>query len=68
MKGILTPEQRRSCSPRTGDARAAPLVFTQNWESFLGKLSVPVTEELLAAGEVCRLYLSCQPSASRPAL
>jgi hypothetical protein len=44
MKGILTPDQ-------------APLVFTQNWDSFLGKLSVPVTEDLLAAGEICRLYL-----------
>jgi hypothetical protein len=44
MKGILTPDQ-------------APLVFTQNWESFLGKLSVPVTEDLLAAGGICRLYL-----------
>jgi hypothetical protein len=44
MKGMMTPEQ-------------APLVFTQSWESFLGKLSIPVTEELLAAGEVCRRYL-----------
>jgi Uncharacterized oxidoreductase dhs-27/Ecdysteroid kinase-like family len=45
MKGFLTPDQR-------------PLVFTQNWESFLGKLSVPVTEELLWAGELCARYLS----------
>jgi ecdysteroid kinase len=44
MKGMLTPDQ-------------APLVFTQNWESFLAKLSVPVTDELLAAGEICRRYL-----------
>ena len=44
MKGMLTPDE-------------ALLVFTQNWESFLGKLSVPVTEELLAAGDICRLYL-----------
>jgi Protein of unknown function (DUF1679)/Ecdysteroid kinase-like family len=44
MKGIMTPDQ-------------APLVFTQSWGSFLGKLSIPVTEELLAAGEVCRRYL-----------
>ena len=44
MKGMLTPDQ-------------ALLVFTQNWESFLGKLSVPVTEDLLAAGDICRLYL-----------
>jgi hypothetical protein len=44
MKGILTPDQ-------------APLVFTQNWESFLGKLSVPVNEDLLAAGDICRRYL-----------
>ena len=44
MKGMMTPDQ-------------APLVFTQSWESFLGKLSIPVTEELLAAGDVCRRYL-----------
>ena len=44
MRGMLTPDQ-------------AWLVFAQNWESFLGKLSVPVTEELLAAGDVCRRYL-----------
>jgi hypothetical protein len=44
MKGMLTPDQ-------------ALLVFTQNWQSFLGKLSVPVTEDLLAAGDICRLYL-----------
>jgi Uncharacterized oxidoreductase dhs-27/Ecdysteroid kinase-like family len=44
MKGILTPEQ-------------APLVFTQNWECFLGKLSIPVTEELLWAGDLCARYL-----------
>jgi hypothetical protein len=30
-KGMMTPEQ-------------APLVFTQSWESFLGKLSIPVSE------------------------
>jgi hypothetical protein len=44
MKGILTPDQ-------------APVVLTQNWESFLGKLSIPVTEELLSAGELCARYL-----------
>jgi hypothetical protein len=44
MKGMLTPDQ-------------APLAFTQHWESFLSKLSVPVTEDLLAAGDICRLYL-----------
>jgi hypothetical protein len=44
MKGMMTPDQ-------------ASLVFTQSWGSFLGKLSIPVTEELLAAGEVCRRYL-----------
>jgi thiamine kinase-like enzyme len=44
MKGMLTPDQ-------------ALLAFTQNWESFLGKLSVPVTEDLVAAGDICRLYL-----------
>ena len=44
MKGMMTPDQ-------------APLVFTQSWGSFLGKLSIPVTEELLAAGEVCRRCL-----------
>jgi hypothetical protein len=44
MKGFLTPEQ-------------APLLFTQNWESFLGKLSIPVTGELLRAGELCARYL-----------
>jgi hypothetical protein len=44
MKGMLTPDQ-------------ASLVFTQTWESFLGKLSIPVTEELLWAGELCSRYL-----------
>jgi hypothetical protein len=44
MKGILTPDQ-------------APVVLIQNWESFLGKLSIPVTEELLSAGELCARYL-----------
>jgi hypothetical protein len=44
MKGMMTPHE-------------APLVFTENWERFLDKLSVPVTEELLAAGDVCRRYL-----------
>jgi Ecdysteroid kinase-like family len=44
MKGMLTPDQ-------------APLIFTQVWDSFLGKLSIPVTEELLAAGDLCRRYL-----------
>jgi hypothetical protein len=33
MKGLKTPER-------------SPLAFTQSWESFLGKLSIPVTEEL----------------------
>jgi Ecdysteroid kinase-like family len=45
MKGLLTPDQ-------------AQLVFIQEWESFLGKLSIPVTEELLRAGELCARYLS----------
>jgi hypothetical protein len=49
MKGILTPDQ-------------APVVLIQNWESFLGKLSIPVTDEMLSAGDsaratVCSLYL-----------
>jgi Ecdysteroid kinase-like family len=44
MKGMLTPDQTL-------------LAFTQNWESFLGKLSVPVTDELLWAGELCARYL-----------
>jgi hypothetical protein len=44
LKGILTPDRR-------------PLVLAQNWESFLGKLSIPVTEELLSAGELCARYL-----------
>jgi hypothetical protein len=44
MKGMMTPDQ-------------APPVFSQNWQSFLGKLSVPVTEELLWAGELCERYL-----------
>ena len=44
MKGMMTPHE-------------APLVFVQNWERFLDKLSVPVTQELLAAGDVCRRYL-----------
>jgi Protein of unknown function (DUF1679)/Ecdysteroid kinase-like family len=44
LKGILTPDQ-------------APVVLSQNWESFLGKLSIPVTEELLSAGELCARYL-----------
>ena len=45
MKGILTPDQ-------------TPVVLNQNWESFLGKLSIPVTEEVLSAGELCARYLS----------
>jgi hypothetical protein len=45
MKGILTPEQ-------------APVVLIQNWQSFLGKLSIPVTDEVLSAGELCARYLS----------
>ena len=44
MRGMLTADE-------------APLVFTQNWERFLDKLSIPVTQELLAAGDVCRRYL-----------
>jgi Ecdysteroid kinase-like family len=44
LKGMMTPHE-------------APLVLTQNWESFLGKLSIPVTEELLATGELCARYL-----------
>jgi Phosphotransferase enzyme family len=44
MKGIKTPDQ-------------APVVLSQNWESFLGKLRIPVTKELLAAGEFCARYL-----------
>jgi Ecdysteroid kinase-like family len=45
MKGIMTPDQ-------------APVVLIQNWQSFLGKLSIPVTEEVLSAGELCARYLS----------
>jgi hypothetical protein len=45
MKGILTPDQ-------------AQVVLIQNWESFLGKLSIPVTDEILAAGGLCARYLS----------
>src|SRR4030095_4998224 len=37
------------------DARAEPVAFTQSWESF--PLSIPVTEELLSAGELCARYL-----------
>jgi hypothetical protein len=44
MKGMMAPDQ-------------APLVFAQNWDSFLGKLSIPVTEELLRARELCARYL-----------
>jgi hypothetical protein len=44
MKGMMTPHE-------------APLVFTQGWERFLDKLSVPVTEELLSAGALCARYL-----------
>jgi len=44
MKGFLTPTQ------------AQPMLI-QNWDSFLGKLSIPVTEELLRAGELCARYL-----------
>jgi len=33
------------------------VAFTQSRESFLGKLSIPVTEELLLAGELCARYL-----------
>jgi hypothetical protein len=44
MKGMLTPDE-------------APLVFTENWASFLSKLSIPVTEELLWAGDLCARYL-----------
>jgi hypothetical protein len=39
-KGMMTPHQ-------------APLVFTRNWERFLDKLSIPVTEELISAGALC---------------
>jgi hypothetical protein len=45
MRGIMTPDQ-------------APVVLIQNWESFLGKLSIPVTDEILSAGELCAHYLS----------
>jgi hypothetical protein len=44
MKGFLTPAQ-------------APLVLSRNWESLLGKLSIPVTEELLWAGGLCARYV-----------
>jgi hypothetical protein len=44
MKGMMTAEE-------------APLVFSQNWDSFLHKLSIPVTELLLSAGELCGRYL-----------
>jgi hypothetical protein len=45
MKGSLAPDQR-------------VVVLKQYWESFLGKLSIPVTEEVLSAGELCARYLS----------
>jgi hypothetical protein len=45
MKGSLAPDERR-------------VVLIQNWESFLGKLSIPVTEEVLSAGDLCTRYLS----------
>jgi hypothetical protein len=45
MKGNLTPDQRL-------------VALIQNWESFLGKLSIPVTQEVLSAGELCARYLS----------
>ena len=45
MKAHLTPDQRL-------------VVLIQNWESFLGKLSIPVTEEVLSVGELCARYLS----------
>ena len=45
MKGSLAPDQR-------------VVVLIQYWESFLGKLSIPVTEEVLSAGELCARYLS----------
>jgi thiamine kinase-like enzyme len=45
MKGIMTPDH-------------ASVMLIQNWESFLGKLSIPVTEEILSAGELCARYLS----------
>jgi Protein of unknown function (DUF1679)/Ecdysteroid kinase-like family len=44
MKGFMTPAQ-------------APLVLTRHWDGFLGKLSIPVTDELLWAGELCARYL-----------
>jgi hypothetical protein len=34
------------------------VVLIQNWESFLGKLSIPFTEEIVSAGELCARYLS----------
>src|SRR5215218_6648036 len=45
MRGSLTPDQRL-------------VALIENWESFLGKLSIPVTEEVLSAGELCARYLS----------
>ena len=45
MKGSLAPDQR-------------VVVLIQYWESFLGKLSIPVTEEVLSVGELCARYLS----------
>jgi hypothetical protein len=45
MKGSLAPDQR-------------VVVLIQYWESFLGKLSIPVTEEVLSIGELCARYLS----------
>jgi hypothetical protein len=45
MRGSLAPDQRL-------------VALIENWESFLGKLSIPVPEEVLSAGELCARYLS----------
>jgi hypothetical protein len=45
LKGFVSIEQ-------------APRMFTESWESFLAKLSIPVTEEILEAGRLLDRYLS----------
>ncbi len=44
MRGMMSPEE-------------APPTFTQAWPSFLRKLSVPITAEILAAGELGTRFL-----------
>jgi hypothetical protein len=49
MKGMMTPHE-------------APLVFTQNWERFLDKLSIPVQRADLGGSTLCALPASHWPS------